>query len=214
MRRFAYDAIRKAPNALIGAAVFVVSSWAAIDSPSLKAWLVWKWEHLDASTTGALIAILVMAYVLSLWISRAWNQTDRDFYKGQLQIIYAEIGQYLSSAHAIPTDEQWALHFQETNQALTNHVAWIRHNMGEAAVTKFLESRRPRHGYAWAGEHSPQAAQQRDNVIDTLIEKQETLTALMGSDQWDHPVPLSKRRRAIRWRARKDRIKALVTRHA
>ena len=172
-----------------------------VDAP--PRWLLAK--ATDGWLMGIAASVLIAWVETIVWATRS-KDTDRDFYKSQLQTIYGNVGQGLALALGIQTDEQLALLVAETESVLNKAVQWIEKNMGNAAVVKFGEAHGASHSYEWPGVHSAKARSERDDLIDGLKDRQLNLNELMSSGQWDHAVPLRKREAAEKRTAMKNLV--------
>jgi len=200
MRQVTYSTLRRLPSAGTGGIVFVTSIWAAVDDEGFKHWFATR----DLATTGALIAILIALYVLGLWLTREWNSSDRDAYRGKLQDMLVEHTSMLRSVEHVKTDEDCEALGREINQLADRSIEWFRANMGEAAIAKYLSGTTAMGFFMWEGEHTEEAINHRSNILSWLHLRLEQVDAMMGCDTWDHPVPLAKRKRVAKWAARKE----------
>ena len=113
--------------------------------------------------------------------------TKREFFKSQLQNLYADLGAHLNRALALKADEEVQTAIDDFTKLLGIAVDWIGRNMGRAAVQRFLVPGNPLQ-YGWEGEHTPEALALRSRLIDTLKARLANVSALIESDHWDQPA--------------------------
>lgn len=205
MRQTTYFLVRQLPSALGWGLPFVFGFWAAVDQPSLVRWYRYKMDNFDVSATGAIVVVAILAYSLTLWFTRSWNVTDREFYRQQLKVFYAKLAGLHGAAATAATDGEIIAMESPIMANFESCFDWIDQNMGTAAAEKFCMQGVSAMVYQWPG-HSSDVTMLRSDLLNTLKTKLGAIEDLMAKDDWDHPESLSKRRSAQQWKARRTWI--------
>ena len=188
----------------IAATVGALGLWAGLDH-SAQGKFALMVETTDSQRTGWLLLSIVAGYFFALWATRNWGQTDREYYRGELQKIHVEHQSLITTLLSLTDDSELDRFADFCHQQSLASANFIREEMGESAFSKFV-SGTINQSFPWPGSHSQDAAAKRSSLIGLMNLRLANTSDLLAAGTWDDPRPLHARTAAKRWKQRKERI--------
>jgi hypothetical protein len=113
---------------------------------------------------------------------RPSSASDRSATKAQLRNFYAELGA-MSETLLAPNPDLFPKFKQQSDDALNQMVEWIRQNMAEGAVSRFLD----RSGMTYDFRFSNAFNETHNMMLTHYTRFRQNLLSLIESDAWDKP---------------------------
>lgn len=111
--------------------------------------------------------------------------SKRAFYKAHLQGFYTRGYEAHNKMRLAETDDQLPQTMIELALWLKDTDQWICDNMGTAAFTRFRRPNAIPYDLNWPGEHSPELAKQRNQLLKGSKSLLDNLSELIATDTWD-----------------------------
>lgn len=204
MRRFFYKALRAWPVKIGAAIAGAVGLWGTLDANSARKTIIGKIANLDFERTGWLILGLIGVWLLALWLTRNWGQSDRDYYKGELQHPYTEHQNIYAAFRNLNDDSQLPALVVHAEQRMEQTANFILAELGPAAFAKYASGHPEVVAIAWPGAHSEEAHNTRRCWMILLTLRLSNLEQLLNSGAWDDPRPVHGRLAAKRRAKQKE----------
>ena len=206
MRRFFYIALRAWPVKIGAAIAGAVGLWGTLDANSARKTIIGKIANLDFERTGWLILGLIGVWLLALWLTRNWSQSDRDYYKGELQHPYVEHQNLFAAFRNLNDEGELADLVTHAGNRMEATANFINDELGSAAVSKYGSGQAQFRVIAWEGDYTEEGKLPRTAWMLLLSLRLENLEHLLNSGAWDDPRPVHGRLAASRWRKRKELV--------
>ena len=206
MRRFVYRVLRAWPVRIGAALATALSLWGALDSDSARKAIIGEINTLDLQRTSWLILAIVAVWLLGLWLTRHWGQSDRDYYRGELQHPYIEHQNLYAAFRNLKDENQLSDLVAHVGQRMEATANFINDELGSAAFSKYASGQPQFRIIGWEGNHTEEGKQLRAAWMLMLSLRLENLEQLLNSGAWDDPRPVHSRLAARRWVKRKELV--------
>jgi hypothetical protein len=161
----------------------------------------WAMAVLLAGIIG-LTCTIIFALRVYLWPAKI----DRHDYIAMLQRFSVMHNGIMAKLERVKTDEELDALERETRAVVSHAFAWISENMGMAAASKYGGGIPDPTQFNRIPGLSVENHQKWTAMMQRMLLKIKNINDLLGSDRWDDPIPLKKRRRSKEWKLMKEEL--------